>query len=239
MKRSLSAPVWLAAAVLALGFRVEPARAAGDGLTLDARLVWATNDKKSSDPRHIPVDADLMQKLLDCPYRWTNYFEINRLQINLAEAGNDSVQMSKRCTLGLRNLGGNRVEVKLYGAGKLLLTQSQHVSEDWPLVLAGNADNNTAWLVVLTRIENPEGRVAAAFTCTNSPAGPGTNVYLFGDQSTGPITGRNWSFGDGMSSVVQSPYHIYSNAGVFTVKLTVTGASGQTATASRTLDVSH
>ncbi|MCB0158574.1 MAG: PKD domain-containing protein, partial [Caldilineaceae bacterium] len=42
----------------------------------------------------------------------------------------------------------------------------------------------------------------------------------------GNITGRQWDFGDGNTSSEANPAHTYESAGVFTVKLTVTGPGG-------------
>ncbi len=43
----------------------------------------------------------------------------------------------------------------------------------------------------------------------------------FTDQSTGNPTSWKWIFGDGDSSLVQNPLHIYQAQGLFTVKLTI------------------
>jgi PKD repeat protein len=48
----------------------------------------------------------------------------------------------------------------------------------------------------------------------------------FTDNSTGNITSRSWSFGDGGTSTVQNPLHTYASTGTFTVSLTVTGTGG-------------
>ena len=51
----------------------------------------------------------------------------------------------------------------------------------------------------------------------------------FTDNSTpgsGTITSWLWDFGDGTSSTLQSPSHIYTNAGSFNVTLIVTGSNG-------------
>jgi PKD repeat protein len=47
----------------------------------------------------------------------------------------------------------------------------------------------------------------------------------FTDLSTGPVTGWNWSFGDGNTSTLENPSYTYANAGLYTVSLTVTNAS--------------
>jgi hypothetical protein len=151
MKRLLSVPLWLALATLGAGLCVEAARA-GEPLTLQAQLVWAT-DERPTAPKHPPVDPDLEAKLKNCAFRWTNYFEISRLQVTLADGETNSLQMSKRCRLGLKNLGNDHVEVKLFGQEKLVSTHRQRVAADRLLVLAGNADNQTAWLVVIKKIQ--------------------------------------------------------------------------------------
>ena len=43
----------------------------------------------------------------------------------------------------------------------------------------------------------------------------------FNDLSTGSPTNWNWSFGDGSTSLVQNPVHVYSRPGDYTVSLTV------------------
>ncbi len=48
----------------------------------------------------------------------------------------------------------------------------------------------------------------------------------FSDTSTGSITGRTWNFGDGASSSARNPSHTYTNPGVYTVDLTVSGPDG-------------
>ena len=51
----------------------------------------------------------------------------------------------------------------------------------------------------------------------------------FTDASTGTITGWQWNFGDGAASTEQSPTHVYSLPGTYTVVLTVSGPGGSDA----------
>ncbi len=51
-------------------------------------------------------------------------------------------------------------------------------------------------------------------------------LVTFTDASSGSITSRVWSFGDGGTSVLTSPSHSYTNAGSFSVSLTVLGPLG-------------
>lgn len=48
-------------------------------------------------------------------------------------------------------------------------------------------------------------------------------MVVFTNTSTGPYTSSTWNFGDGFTSTMTSPSHIYSIAGVYTVTLTVSG----------------
>ncbi len=56
------------------------------------------------------------------------------------------------------------------------------------------------------------------------------------DESTGPITSWLWDFGDGVTSTQQHPIHVFSTAGSYTVRLTLTGPGG-TDTMTRALTV--
>jgi len=51
-------------------------------------------------------------------------------------------------------------------------------------------------------------------------------LYQFFDYSTGIITSWSWYFGDGDTSSVQHPSHIYSIPGTYTVTLVVNGPGG-------------
>lgn len=48
----------------------------------------------------------------------------------------------------------------------------------------------------------------------------------FTDQSTGKVTKWSWSFGDGGTSRVKDPVHTFRKAGVYAVKLSVSGPGG-------------
>jgi PKD repeat protein len=56
----------------------------------------------------------------------------------------------------------------------------------------------------------------------------------FSDKSKGSITSWLWDFGDGQTSIERSPIHLYSAAGAYTVKLTVTDTAAATNTMTKT-----
>jgi PKD repeat protein len=77
----------------------------------------------------------------------------------------------------------------------------------------------------------------ASFTFT--PAAPVTGqTVTFTDTSTGSPTAWLWNFGDGATSTLRNPTHVYATAGRFTVTLRASNASGSNKT-SRTVTVSQ
>ncbi len=60
----------------------------------------------------------------------------------------------------------------------------------------------------------------------NPTNGAAPLLVFFTDESTGTITNRLWTFGDGGTSADTNPSHTYTNAGSFTVSLTVFGPTG-------------
>jgi PKD repeat protein len=75
---------------------------------------------------------------------------------------------------------------------------------------------------------NPETVESAPHTdFEGSPTfGPNGTVIYFNDLSTGVVTARNWSFGDGVYSTLQNPNHTYSTPGFYNVTLTASNSNG-------------
>ncbi|HUR79945.1 MAG TPA: PKD domain-containing protein, partial [Thermoanaerobaculia bacterium] len=66
----------------------------------------------------------------------------------------------------------------------------------------------------------------AAFSFTPASGNAGVTVFSFFDESTGAITSRSWSFGDGGTSGASTATHVYASSGTYPVTLTVTGPGG-------------
>jgi PKD repeat protein len=90
-------------------------------------------------------------------------------------------------------------------------------------------DNGTRGTYYLDAFESrrgsdigPEGVLANFTADVTSGSTPLTVNFTSLSQPSGQITGYDWDFGDGDSSIEQDPTHIYTQAGVFDVTLTVT-----------------
>ena len=62
----------------------------------------------------------------------------------------------------------------------------------------------------------------------------------FSDESydlDGQITGWSWSFGDGSISTISNPTHVYSSAGTYSVKLTITDNNGAKSSYQKTITI--
>lgn len=154
MRPKLTAPVrlggwwllFLASAVAA------PSVRAGD-LKLEALLVWGTNDARSPDADHKPIEPALQKKLRSFPLKWTNYFEVNRQKFVVPNAGAKKTALSKDCEILVKNAGSGEVELVLFGKGERIGRIKQALPKGELLVTGGNAPNFTAWFVVLRQIE--------------------------------------------------------------------------------------
>ena len=67
--------------------------------------------------------------------------------------------------------------------------------------------------------------VHAAFTATPTSGTPPLSV-IFTNTSTGDFTTSLWNFGDGVTSTLASPTHVYAAVGTYTVTLTISGQGG-------------
>lgn len=120
----------------------------------EVQLIWATNDKKCSDPKLKPVDAEVQRKLAELPLKWESYFAVNRQEVAVAKGGTNSVTMSEKCVVEVRRLADKKIEVSLHGdKGNICYKRTQPLPKGEILVLGGNAPNATAWLVTMKRIE--------------------------------------------------------------------------------------
>jgi hypothetical protein len=144
--------LWFSTALLLLAGAGLCAPAAE--MKLHAFLLWGTDDSKPPEGKvYQPVNPDVRQKLKELPLKWTNWFEVKRVDFGVPSGAAKEVAMSEKCQVNFRQIAGSEVEVSLIGKGKEVVKRKQALPKGEMLVLGGNAPNSTAWLVVLKRIE--------------------------------------------------------------------------------------
>jgi PKD repeat protein len=84
----------------------------------------------------------------------------------------------------------------------------------------GGTDTETKTAFIVVTLPPPVANFSAAPTSGVAPLD-----VAFTDLSTGSITSRLWSFGDGGTSTATNPSHTYA-VGIYTVSLTATGPGG-------------
>lgn len=143
---------WTAVAVC-LPFLSMAAALASD-LKFETQLVWATNDAKSPNEKHKPVEPEVRKKLESLSLKWKNFFEVNRVSLKVPKGESRKSSLSDKCSIEVKAIDSKKIEVIFYGQkGEVCSRRTQPLSTDEILVHGGNAANSTAWLVVLKRIE--------------------------------------------------------------------------------------
>ncbi len=152
MKRVSSASQFALVAIVVFLFCLAAVKAGNDELKLQATLIWGTNGTKPKDPGLKDVEPETAKKLRGV-FKWKNYYEVGRTNLTVAVGTGKMVTMSPKCEVSVQNLGKSKVAVELYGEGKMLVQKRQPITAGELLVLAGDDKNDTAWFVILNRID--------------------------------------------------------------------------------------
>ncbi len=121
-------------------------------LRLEAKLIWATDDPKSPDPKHKALDAAMSEKLRRA-FKWKNYFECNRVVQSVASRSSSRFELSKKCTIEIKEIEGPKIEVKLIGDGKEVHKTTLTISKGQPVVYSGDDKHQNGWFVIITELD--------------------------------------------------------------------------------------
>ena len=135
---------WLVAALLLPGVL----EAAADS-NFQVQLIWGTNGEKPKDKPLKDVEPKLQERLKGV-FKWNNYYEVSRKPLSVPKDASQKVKLSDKCDIQVQDVGANRVEIRLFGEGKLVVKKMQAVTPGEVIVLAGDSKDDTAWFVVLT-----------------------------------------------------------------------------------------
>jgi hypothetical protein len=123
---------------------------------IETRLVWGTNEEKSSDPSHKLLEDSLAKKLKSQPFKFTNYFEIFRKIVPVNDQQFTRVEMSKKCNLEMKDQGQSKINVRFYGEGKLLREEKNFpLPKGETLGIGGDVKDGGAWFIILRPSEGP------------------------------------------------------------------------------------
>ena len=113
-----------------------------------AILIWGTDGEKPADKPLKDVDGKLTEKFRKI-FKWKNYFEVSRDDVQLTTAERKNVKLSPKCDVKMHLNFKGELEVELHGEGKLVYHGVQSMPLKDLLILAGDDKNATAWFVVL------------------------------------------------------------------------------------------
>jgi len=129
-----------------------PPRLEAAELKLEVKLIWGTNDEKSSDPSYKMVDAATGEKLRKV-FKWKNYFLINRQTATIPSRATRQIELSKKCTIEITELQGPSVEVTLIGEGTRVNKTTHHLTKGEAFTIGGGDKNGCAWFVIVTELD--------------------------------------------------------------------------------------
>ncbi|MBX3732056.1 MAG: hypothetical protein KF791_05630 [Verrucomicrobiae bacterium] len=149
---------WIPLCLLLLG---SPSllRCVGEEFTVEARLVWGTNQPKPAGSSFAPLDDLSRDKVR--PFKWTNYWVVNTVLTAVPRGNPKLVPLSPKCAVDVNDLGNGNVEIRLFelkeGAAPKLVKPVQHslaaLRKGEYCILAGDDKKvwDDAWFVILTR----------------------------------------------------------------------------------------
>jgi len=123
------------------------------GLKIEVQLIWGTTNQVSPNAEHKAIGLELKKKLQDLPLKWTNYFEVKRMDVNVPPAGVARVPLSEKCRLEITDKGHSNIQVLLFGKGEQVVNRTQALPKGETLILGGNANGETKWFAVLSRLD--------------------------------------------------------------------------------------
>jgi len=138
--------VWVLAAFAAFS-------APASGLKIEVQLIWGTTNQVSPNAEHKAIGPELKKKLQDLPLKWTNYFEVKRMDVAVPAAGVTNVPLSEKCRLQITDKGHSNIQVVLFGKGEQVVNRTQALPKGETLILGGNAPGATSWFAVLRRVD--------------------------------------------------------------------------------------
>jgi hypothetical protein len=131
---------------------IVPASVSAKELKLEAKLIWGTNEEKSPEPAHKPIDPATAEKLRKV-FKWKNYFVVTNQVKMIPSRGSNRFDLSKQCVIEVTELEGAWVEVKLIGEGKEINKTKKTLNKGESFTYGKDDKNDNAWFVIITELD--------------------------------------------------------------------------------------
>lgn len=139
------------AALAVISLFAIPVRA--EEIKVEARLIWGSDTETNINRK---VDDGRLTEALARTFKWKNYYQITNRTTMISNDAVQTLEMSPKCTLKIKNLGASKVEVECFGEGKSVCRGNYSLAEGKWFTLGGADKNENAWFIVL-RSRNPKG----------------------------------------------------------------------------------
>ncbi len=127
-------------------FLMTAAVAQAEDLKVEARLIWGTDTEDKASHK---VEDRRLTEDLGRIFKWKNYYQITNRTATITGDATQSMDMSSKCMVKIKNMGASKVEVSCFGDGKFVSKGVYSLSEGKWLTLAGSDKNDSAWFVVM------------------------------------------------------------------------------------------
>ncbi len=138
--------VFLVALLLFIGGGFVVAQA--DPITVQARLVLGT----STEQKGKTEVSDTIRKRLAKVFKWMKYYELRSSRLGIVDGATKTAKLSKTTKIEVSNLKKGKVAVSLFSEGKMLVQKSQTLKSGSCMVLAGESGTDSAWFIVLSKV---------------------------------------------------------------------------------------
>jgi hypothetical protein len=139
------------AAIAAFLFISSVARA--EDIKVEAWLIWGSNTDTNINCK---VQDSRVTEALAKAFKWKNYYQITNRSVVIAADATQSLEMSAKCEIKVKNLNAGKVQVECFGDGKFVSRGDYSLTEGKWFTLAGPDKNDSAWFIVM-RSRNPKG----------------------------------------------------------------------------------
>lgn len=154
--------------------------------------------------------------------------------VTLRWTDNATNETSQSIYLSINNGSYQKLADVAAGATQATLTGFAPGSYRLYVVSSNSAGTSAASNVVTVTVT---GTLTASIGVTPATGVANQTLFTFTDESSGTVTSRSWSFGDGATATAPTATHIYSAAGTYNVTLTVQGPNNTSSQATRSVAV--